>query len=347
MAEGLKNREHKVVVFCQKADPELSKSFETHLMPYFFEKPRWLNSLIYAISSHFAISRRSVDIIYSHERTYSFDVLVAHCPCFISKWAEKKGPKALFHHLATFFSPRQLAYKWLERKQFHPHPNRKILAVSNWVKRDIKKCYPQGTNNIDLCPPGVHLPPRPCQPPQEQFNVLFVGTEFRRKGLDAALHGFAKANIPHSRMRIAGGGKPETYLKLCEKLDILDKVDFLGVVSHVDSLYQESHVFLLPTLLEPFGMAPLEAMSYGLPIIISSRRFSGFAESLNPDDALILDDPLNSDKIAHHLNSLTNAEQWKKLSSQSLKVAESMTWEHSIQKTEEVLTNIYQKKTSL
>jgi len=345
MAEGLRELGHRVIVFCQSASPELVAPYTIHPIPCFFEKPRWLNSLLYAIFCTRALSAHPIDVVYSHERTFHFDVLVAHCPCFITKWAGLTGGKKFRRKLLALLSPRQIAYLWLEQQQFKAHPHRRILAVSPWVHRDISKCYPLGTKNIDICPPGVHPAPRRASPPGEGLSVLFVGTEFQRKGLESAIRGFAKADLPHSRLRVAGGGDPAPYRRLCAELGLKDRVEFLGLVRDMDALYLSSQVFLLPTLLEPFGMAPLEAMAYGLPVITSSKHYSGFSEFLSEGEALLLSSPTDADQIAQHLNSLRQSATWARFSSRSLAVAQRMSWWQSLHKTEQHLYAAIQHRT--
>ena len=51
-------------------------------------------------------------------------------------------------------------------------------------------------------------------------------------------------------------------------------------------------------------MAPLEAMSHGLPVVVSSPAYCGFAQYLSAADALILQDPRNGAQLAQALERL-------------------------------------------
>ncbi|HWL28293.1 MAG TPA: glycosyltransferase, partial [Burkholderiaceae bacterium] len=53
-----------------------------------------------------------------------------------------------------------------------------------------------------------------------------------------------------------------------------------------------------PTLNDSFGMAPLEAMSYGLPVILSPRPWCGFAQYVRDGEAMVLDHPENHEQLA-------------------------------------------------
>ena len=97
----------------------------------------------------------------------------------------------------------------------------------------------------------------------DDIVVLFVGTEFKRKGLDALLEGFSLAYRPNLRLIIAGGGEKKRYVSLARRLGVEKNVIFLGLVEHIDDIYSISDIFILPTLIDPAGMAPLEAMAAG------------------------------------------------------------------------------------
>ncbi|MEE2982657.1 MAG: glycosyltransferase family 4 protein [Pseudomonadota bacterium] len=104
------------------------------------------------------------------------------------------------------------------------------------------------------------------------------------------MHAFARVLISgvDARLEIAGAGPQGRVLgALAGELEILDKVSFPGWTDDVQSFLSNAHVFVLPSREEPFGIALLEAMACGVPIV--SSRTSGPLEVLNEETALLVD----------------------------------------------------------
>lgn len=73
--------------------------------------------------------------------------------------------------------------------------------------------------------------------------------------------------IPAKLMMVGDGPEKEKAEALCRELNILDKVIFLGNSNEVDMILSYSDLFLLPSESESFGLAALEAMALGVPVI--------------------------------------------------------------------------------
>ena len=169
-----------------------------------------------------------------------------------------------------------------------------------------------------------------------RFNFLFVGRGFRKKGLDILLSACKilkeKTKQPFS-LSIAGlSAKPADKLRL--NLLGLDKiVNYLGFQKDMDAVYAGASAIILPSRVEPFGMAPVQAMQRGLVPIVS--RVSGVAEVLHDgQDSLILQNHLDADELAGlMLRLMTDNEFLKRLSSQSRETASRVSWESTVSQT--------------
>ncbi|WP_282135950.1 N-acetyl-alpha-D-glucosaminyl L-malate synthase BshA [Seonamhaeicola maritimus] len=91
--------------------------------------------------------------------------------------------------------------------------------------------------------------------------------------------------MPAKLMFIGEGPEKENVERRCEELGIIDKVIFFGRSNEIDKILCFSDLFLLPSLTESFGLAALEAMASGVPVISSNtggipevniNGFSGF-----------------------------------------------------------------------
>ena len=124
----------------------------------------------------------------------------------------------------------------------------------------------------------------------EDLVIKSLGRFVEKKGFDLLLHAFARVLISgvDARLEIAGAGPQGRVLgALAGELELLDKVSFPGWTDDVQSFLSNAHVFVLPSREEPFGIALLEAMACGVPIV--STRTSGPLEVLNEVTALLVD----------------------------------------------------------
>ncbi len=112
--------------------------------------------------------------------------------------------------------------------------------------------------------------------------------------------------IPARLMMVGDGPEKEDAERLCRKLGITDKVVFFGNSNEIDKILCFSDLFLLPSVTESFGLAALEAMASGVPVISSNtggipevnvEGVSGFLSDVNDTDDMsknalyILSDP--------------------------------------------------------
>jgi glycosyltransferase involved in cell wall biosynthesis len=119
----------------------------------------------------------------------------------------------------------------------------------------------------------------PLAPRSERPRLIAVATHLRRDGLETAVR--ALADIPDAELLIVGGParpmlrKDETccdLARLAGGLGISDRVKFAGQVSQDDmpALLRSADLMIDMSWYEPFGMACLEAMACGTPVIASA-----------------------------------------------------------------------------
>lgn len=103
-------------------------------------------------------------------------------------------------------------------------------------------------------------------------RLLFVGRLIRAKGVDHIIR--ALTRLPEEvELTIAGDGPHRTSLeRLARELGLDRRCHFLGRVSHeeLDAVYQAAGVFVFPSLRDSGGAVVLEAMSHGLPCVVSA-----------------------------------------------------------------------------
>jgi glycosyltransferase involved in cell wall biosynthesis len=103
----------------------------------------------------------------------------------------------------------------------------------------------------------------------DKMRLLFVGRLSTEKNLEFALNALSCSNL-HYRLIIAGTGPLETELR---NLYESDDVCFLGETSPDDLaiLYSSNDILILPSVSEPWGLVVNEALSYGMPALVSDK----------------------------------------------------------------------------
>ena len=161
----------------------------------------------------------------------------------------------------------------------------RVVAVSYFTKQKIMEHYGIPDKKIVVVHNAVDFSGE-----EHRFDikkhekvVLFLGRLTLQKGPDYFIEA-AKRVIdydPDVKFIIAGSGDMESRLvDRVAQLGIGNKVLFAGFVSgnDVDRAYQAADLYVMPSVSEPFGITPLEALRNGVPVIISKQ--SGVSEVL-------------------------------------------------------------------
>jgi len=161
------------------------------------------------------------------------------------------------------------------------------LVVSTRIERDdIARLYQVSRTPIEVIPPGVNTDlfrPADTRMSRQKMNlpdkrtILYVGRIEPLKGLDILLRAIALLNDGGGANLLIVGGSPEKDVELerlntlADNLDISDIVTFAGSVDQekLPNYYNAADVFVLPSWYESFGLAALEAMSCGTPVVVS------------------------------------------------------------------------------
>jgi glycosyltransferase involved in cell wall biosynthesis len=166
------------------------------------------------------------------------------------------------------------------------HAAEKVIAVSNYTKNIIIRHYGIPSEKVEVIYNAVEYEDSKVAeavPAKSGKIVLFLGRITMQKGPEYFLAAAKKVLevINNVKFIMAGDGDMKhRIINLAAQLGIGHKVLFTGFLrgADVDRVYQMADLYVMPSVSEPFGIAPLEAMRRNVPVLIS--KHSGISEVL-------------------------------------------------------------------
>ena len=132
----------------------------------------------------------------------------------------------------------------------------------------------------------------------EVTKIVALGRFVYKKGFDLLLRSFSHVANGNIRLYLAGeGAERQRLMNLATALNIDNKVHFAGWQDDVRSFLLQGDLFVLPSRYEPFGIAVLEAMACGVPIV--ATKCHGPVEILDTGSAWLCD--ADEDALTHAL----------------------------------------------
>lgn len=149
----------------------------------------------------------------------------------------------------------------------------------------------------------------------ETVRILYLGRLHGVKGLEYLLKAFSSVNDKHprSRLTIVGEGKEkEKLMKIARSLGLEEYVEFTGEVEYEETVeyYQNSDIFVLPSLSEGLPNVLMEAMSCGLPSVVT--RVGGNKELIKDGKGGFLVPPKSSSDLSKAINKLIENPELRK-----------------------------------
>ena len=163
----------------------------------------------------------------------------------------------------------------------------RVIAVSNLTRNIVIEKYGIDAAKVVTVHNAVRFAEKESEVPErgvEDKIVTFLGRITYQKGPDYFVEAAAKVlkRVPNVRFVMAGSGDMMNHvIRRVARLGIADRFHFTGFLKgdDVHKMFQLSDVYIMPSVSEPFGISPLEAMRSNVPVIISKQ--SGVAEVLD------------------------------------------------------------------
>lgn len=300
---------------------------ETARWTYHVVRPKQLWTFI---GLPYAIMRDRCDVVFSPTH-------------YIPRWVGVPRVMAImdvsYLRYPELFRPQD-RYKLVHWTAYSVRHAAKIMTISEFSKNAIIEAYGVPKTSVIVAYPGLSMGQRTKnrKQPNKRY-ILSVGTLQPRKNFSRLIEAFSTLKENDTDLVIVGkkGWLYEEILEAPKRFGVADRVRFLDFVAdeELPSLYQNAACFALPSLYEGFGLPVLEAMSYGVPVVVSNT--SSLPEIAG--DAGIYVDPERSESIAEGLaKALThnNADRIKK----GKALAKMFTWERAADQVMKVLEDV-------
>jgi len=174
--------------------------------------------------------------------------------------------------------------------------------------------------------PGINLP-SVYDGPMNNDTAIFVGRLWNHKRVDLIIK--ALALLPRGKLLIVGDGPEKKPLKkLVKLLKLKQRVTFMNNLSNaqLDQAYRNAACGVYTPVREPFGIMPLEAASYGMPVVVTHD--GGYTEVLDDSCAhIVAPDPEHIAEALHDFFS--DHENARKMGAAARKKVENYTWDHT------------------
>jgi UDP-glucose:(heptosyl)LPS alpha-1,3-glucosyltransferase len=328
-------RGHRVALVARQWDKTAAvDGLSLHRLPDYDRLPSVLNSWLFARDAARQLATLPIDAVISHERGFRQDIAVVHTFPYHRGLARYPGIRKIDQ---LYLSPRSWLHLYLESRQMN---SGQLVPVSETIRDDVARYYHR-TRNVTVVNPGVDLDyfsPAAIEGfrestrqaigiSPEETAILFVGTEFRRKGLDDLIAALGTAQ----RLVVVGKGERwPHYRRLVRRLGLTDQVHFVGLIDDVRPWYAAADVLVLPSLAEAFGMCVLEAMACGLPVVV--RSYAGAADLVKKATNGFVFHQV--DELKPLLARLTNKRLRQRLGAEALRTAKAYTWDNAAERLE-------------
>ncbi|WP_045423769.1 glycosyltransferase [Vibrio jasicida] len=165
-------------------------------------------------------------------------------------------------------------FKFLEYILYRGHDL--TVSISEKVQEELVKFMPHYQHKYRVVHNGVDLERFPMKVKTESqlaqksvINIGMVGRLHEHKDHETLIRSVAL--LPHNyELHLAGDGAKRHELEsLCQQLNIVERVHFHGVVSDIPAFLSNMDVYVQSSHIEGFGLAAVEAMAAGLPVLSS------------------------------------------------------------------------------
>ena len=306
------------------------------------------------MDSYYGHLREFLDALSSFQQDNNLDYQLTHSHYWLSGWAgqafaaQRQIPHVMtFHTLALIKMQSRAGETEPEQRSQSERDlmasSQRIIAFSSHERDAMVRLYDADARQISLAPCGVDLSLfRPLDQKQVRKRLglngekvfLYVGRLEPLKGMELLLHTAAQMDsCDEMRVLVVGGdangGQEVDRLKnIAKKLNVEDMFDFVGRVDQEELplYYNAADVCVVPSYYESFGLAALESMACGTPVV--AARVGGLSTIVQHGRTGFLKSWRCPEAFANSLEMIISSDRLKQsMGLASRRRAEGMGWD--------------------
>jgi UDP-glucose:(heptosyl)LPS alpha-1,3-glucosyltransferase len=351
-AEGLRDLGHEVHLFCEEFKVEAPLETFPHRIPAL---PLGRTARLWSLAAWGpkTIRKHRCDVVVGFGRMADQDVVRSGGGThrgFLHRLGDEGGMRRRLWQGLSLYHRSVLA---LESRQFSPGRFRKIIAVSNEVKRDIIDQYAVPAERIAVLYNGVDherfqpslrhqwrcLVRRELGIPEQASVLLFVGNGFRRKGLDRLLAIWNSSPVHNVYLLVVGEDARMGQYRARAEAAAGERIIFAGRQEAVERYYGAADAVALPSIQEAFGNVVLEGLSCGLPVVVA--RGVGAAEILRGSLAEgIVSKPEDPAELEQKITAELRRAKDPAVRAEARRLGEDYSWRNHFRKLESILAEV-------
>lgn len=299
------------------------------------------------------LSTQRYDLIVGFNRMPGLDIYYAADLCYQATVRLKHG--AWYRALR-----RYRLYRSFEQAVFAPPSKTKILLLSATEQQQFMHYYKTPSDHFYVLPPGIdkeriiRFQNQNCRTTVRaelnidinNYLILMVGSDFKRKGVDRALLSLAALpEVVRSRttLVILGAGNHQPYQRLSAKLAIGQQVMFLGATEDIGRYMLAADLLLHPAYAETAGMVLLEALVAGLPVLVTEN--CGYAFHIqNAQAGVVVPTPFQQSNLNTCLQAMLNNSQLEVWRQNALAYAKNLEPNGLTRQAVDLLEQFYREK---
>ncbi len=360
LATFLRDRGHKVRVIAIRGNP--MEGVSLRILRSAAPIPRAMRDWATARLLARAANEEQVDVMLGEQKTWNCDVLRPAGGIEEEYWkAHMRFRRILPFPQWTRFLALKRVFDLLAEQRGYKDPKLKSVIVnSKLVRQQLLTHYPHLAGKIYVIYEGItsnlHLTDgrslrcrilRSHGLSENGITAVFVGHDFRRKGLPQALEAIAQARRTDPsfclQMLVLGRDKSLYCRNLVRRLGLENAVAFVGSVSPPDPCFAAADFLMLPTFYDPFANVTLEALAAGLPIL-TTRQNGGSEVLTHGVDGWVLDDPRDIRRITDCLLSMRKPDLLSSMKSAAAALAAKHTLTCALESVETILLEAADRK---
>lgn len=255
-----------------------------------------------------------------------------------------------------------LLYRAIEGKQYDPSRHVRIVAVSRMVRGHLQRFHRVDPSSVRVIPNAIHAGRLAIADPasargsvrarhglsENDVVGLFVGHNFRLKGLPALLRAMASRRKQHPESRpihllACGGGKTAPMQRLVDRLGLSQVVTIVGFADDIRAYYHAADFCVLPSYYDPCSLVVFEALACGLPVITTAQNGAGEVIT-EGREGFVVSSPDDLAAMTHALDAMTNDARRGVMSSQAVDLGRAQSFDRHVQSLLDLCREVAERK---